>query len=276
LVVRHTINFVNLELPTPGILSDITDLLSARVVAGQGLDELFSYNGGFNVQFSEVLLVEDQSLKRHEDWLREITEVVQAEIARRNPPVPFAKFSKADQTRFFRPLVRLVEEEQRINGVRKIHRFEVAFGEHLVGPVANPDSLQIMEAAIRLAARFRTEIIRPFEYARTEIEVDRAHRLLDSIEREAADEGLRNQALVSAQFTGEEQIEVNEMYKKWETFRDDKKKGTLDRAFASREPAELQGCLRELHGINNRFLELASKRYAEMVGFYVSSASTRP
>jgi hypothetical protein len=51
---------------------------------------------------------------------------------------------------------------------------------------------------------------------------------------------LRNQALVSAQFTGEEQIEVNEMYKKWETFRDGKKTGSLDRAFASREPAELQ------------------------------------
>jgi hypothetical protein len=76
-----------------------------------------------------------------------------------------------------------------MDGIRKIHRFEVVFGEHLVGPVVNPDSLQIMEAAIRLAARFRTEIIRPFEYARTQIEVDRAHRLLDSIEREAADEG---------------------------------------------------------------------------------------
>ena len=267
LIVRHTMNFVTLRLAVPGILADMRDLLSATILDGRGLNEIFSYNGAMNVPFGDVLLVEDNSLKRHEDWLKEITEVIQAEIARRNPHVSFARFPKADQTRFFRPLVRLVQEEQRIDGTRTIHCFEVDFGEHLVGPIISPDGLQIMEAAIRLAARFRTEIVRPFEFARTSNDVTRAQRLLDSIEREAADEGLKNKALVSTQFSGEKQSEVNEMYIRWEKFRNENQDGTLDLAFANNDPAALQICLKELHIMNHRFLELASERYAEMVKF---------
>jgi TIR domain len=266
LITRHTMNFVKLQLASPGVLVDMRDLLAATVLDCRGLDELFSYNGGPYAALGDVLLVEDGSLKRHEDWLKEITKVVQAEMARRKPPIPFAKFSKADQTRFFRPVVRLVEEEQN-QAVRKIHRIEVAFGEHLVGPITNPDGLQIMEAVIRMSARFRMEIIRPFEYAATPIQVDQAYQLLSAIEREASDEGLRNRALVSAQFKGERQEEINRMYDHWETFRNDDKTGYLDKAFAERNPTELQKCLKELRANNHRLLELASERYAEMVKF---------
>ena len=60
-----------------------------------------------------------------------------------------------------------------------IHVFEINFGEHLVGPISNLDSLQVMEAAIRLCARFRTEIVRPFEFTSNDVDVVRAHRLFE-------------------------------------------------------------------------------------------------
>jgi hypothetical protein len=267
IVTRNTINFVTLQLVHAGVLAGAQDLLGSTVIDGRGLDEMFSYNGEMPVLFRDVLLVEDGKLDRHEDWLTEITEVMLAEIGRRNPPIPFAKFAKADRTRFFRPLVRLVREEQRQCGGRVICGFEVDFGEHLAGPVTNPDGLQVMEAAIRLAARFRTEIIRPFEYAATATEVDRAHRLLDSLEREAADEGLRNKALVSEQFTDDkEKREVIDMYDKWEkTYRNKHHSGRLDKALINKDPVELQKCLRELRVTNQRFLELAAERYTSMV-----------
>jgi hypothetical protein len=100
--------------------------------------------------------------------------------------------------------------------------------------------------------------------------VDRARRLLDSLEREAADEGLRNKALVSEQFpddreNGRGRKEVIDMYDNWEKFRNGEHNGRLDKVFMDKDPVGLRKCLGELRVENQRFLELASERYAKMV-----------
>ena len=60
------------------------------------------------------------------------------------------------------------------------------------------------------------------------------------------------------------------MYEEWTEYRNEEKNGMLDLAFAGKDPVMLRTCLKELRIVNQKFMELASERYAEMVRFVQS------
>ena len=104
--------------------------------------------------------------------------------------VPFAKFSTPDGKQIFRPVLRQIEEDE----AGAAHRLEISFGEHLIGITDNPDDLQIIEVALRLAARTRGEILTRLNKPKNVEDVERVQRVLKRIERESQDEGFRDRA----------------------------------------------------------------------------------
>ena len=197
---RATMCYLTLLLATPGQLRDIDDLLSATVTAARGLVEMFGYTGGPGCELRDVLSTGEGSLERHRLWLREIAEVINCEVRQTRAPVPFAKFANPDGTKFFRPVLRQVEEDRQ----RIVHRIELAVGEHLSGCNGEPDDLKLMETVLRLCARFRAEVLVPFRFARKPDDVRRAKQICERIERESYEEGFRDRTLLLPLFEGEE------------------------------------------------------------------------
>ena len=152
---RATLNYVTLELTKPGEFNDQHDLLYSRVVDARGLGEMFFYTGDLPCELRKVLGIRDGDTGRHDVWLAELTECIREATAHRRAEVPFAKFSTPDGKQIFRPVLRQIEEDE----TGAAHRLEISFGEHLIGITDNPDDLQIIEAALRLAARTRGEIL---------------------------------------------------------------------------------------------------------------------
>ena len=175
---RPTMFYITLELSAPGHLSGPSELLRARVIKAAGLQQMFGYNREIGCELSKLIDVSG-GVARHNSWLNELTEVIQKEMQYRAAEVPFAKFATPDRTRFYRPVLRQLEEQ---NGVT--HRAEICFGEHVICVAENPDDLQVMEAALRLAARFRTEVLERFSTPRNSEDVARFERVLKRIERE--------------------------------------------------------------------------------------------
>ena len=175
--------------------------------------------------------------------------------------MPFAKFSTPDNRRYFRPVLREVEEDEK--GVA--HRVEIIFGEHLSGINDDPDDLQVMEAALRLAARFRGEILSRMRRPRRSEDVERVERVLKRIERESQDDGFRDPQMLVQLFEGEDRNRIAKMYEDWNDFRNEQGSGKLDRAFAGRDPALCREALNEISTMNLEFTRLAAQRYAVML-----------
>ena len=79
------------------------------------------------------------------------------------------RFSGPDGRQVFRPVLRQIEEDE----TGAAHRLEISFGEHLIGITDNPDDLQIIEAALRLAARTRGEILTRLNMPKNAEDVER-------------------------------------------------------------------------------------------------------
>ena len=135
---------------------------------------MFGYTGGPGSELREVLGAGHGDLEPHLLWLKEIAEVVNHEVRRSRAPVPFAKFATPDNTKFFRPVLRQVEEDAQ----RVVHRIELVFGEHLSGTTGEPDDIKLMETVLRLCGRFRAELLVPFRNARRPEDVRRAQQNL--------------------------------------------------------------------------------------------------
>jgi hypothetical protein len=255
-------SYLTLALATPGQLRDVEDLLSAKIIAAGGLAEMFGYTGGPGSELREVLGAGHGDLEPHMLWLKEIAEVVNHEVRRSRAPVPFAKFATPDNTKFFRPVLRQVEEDAQ----RVVHRIELVFGEHLSGTTGEPDDIKLMETVLRLCGRFRAELLVPFRNARRPEDVRRAQQICERIERESYDEGFRDRGLLLPLFEAEERQRISAMYDEWEMLRRPDGMGRLDRAFAASDADQFRECLKQLRKNTREFLMLAARRYAVMVG----------
>ena len=257
---RQKMNFVKLRLSTPGQFADRHDLLGATVVTARGLSEMFAFTGKLPCELRAVLGVGGENLGRHDVWLAELTDCIREEIAHRRGETPFAKFSTPDAREFFRPVLREIEEDE----LGIVHQIEIIFGEHLSGITDTPDDLQILEAALRLAARFRSEILGRFAKPRRAEDVERTERVLKRIEREATDEVCSQDMLVNL-FSEQDQPAVRRMYDDWQKYRNQHGNGKLDLVFSALDYALLRKALAEIREMNREFTIMATKRYTEML-----------
>jgi hypothetical protein len=261
LKARTRMNFVKLELSKPGQFRDQQDLLCSKIVDARGLSEMFFYTGECPCELQRALGVRDGDAGRHDVWLTELAECIREEIAHRRGETPFAKFSTPDSKQFFRPVLWEIEED----GAGVAHRIEIIFGEHLSGITDDPDDLQIMEAALRLAARMRGEILSKLARPRRTEDVERVERILKRIEREGHDEGFRDRNMLTQLFKPDDQEIIERIYNDWEEYRNAQGTGKLDRAFAMKDYSLLREALKGINKMNREFTILAARRYSEML-----------
>jgi hypothetical protein len=239
-------------------------LLRARVIDARGLSDMFFYTGDVPCELQTVLNVKERGPghnERHAVWLAELTDCIREETAHRRAEVPFAKFSAPDGKQTFRPVLRKIEEDD----TGAAHRLEVVFGEHLTSINDNPDDLQILEAALRLAARTRTEILTRLHRPKNADDVERIERVLKRIEHEAYDEGFRDRYMLTQLFEDADREVIEGMYDDWETYRNPAKTGKLDQAFATKDFVMLREALKGVKQMNRQFTMIAVRRYAEML-----------
>jgi hypothetical protein len=259
---RATMNYVTLELSRPGHFQNQQDLLSCKVIAARGLGDMFFYTGDVPRDLQTILGIRDGILGRHDVWLTELTNCIREETAHRRAEMPFAKFSTPDGKQTFRPVLRQIEEDE----TGAAHRLEVTFGEHLIGITDNPDDLQILEAALRLAARTRAEVLTKLSRPRNADDVERIERVFKRIEREAWDEGFRDRDMLTQLFESSDREVIERMYDDWENlFRNPQGTGKLDQAFAKKDFVLLREALKGVKKMNREFTIVAVRRYAEML-----------
>jgi TIR domain len=259
---RATMNFVTLELSRPGEFTSQQDLLRSKIIAAQGLDDMFFYAGNIPCELQTVLDARNGIAQRHDVWLAELTDCIREIIAHRRAEVPFAKFSTPDGKQNFRPVVSEIEEDE----TGATHRLKIVFGEHLTGVTDNPDDLQILEAALRLAARTRTEILNKLDRPRNAEDVERVERVLKRIEREAYDEGFRDPDMLTQLFDEDDRKAIECVYDDWENqFRNTEHTGKLDKAFVDKDFKLLREILKQVRKMNRDFTILAVRRYAEIL-----------
>ena len=259
LKARATMHFITLQLSTPGHFHTQQDLFCSKVIAARGLSDMFFYTGEVPCELQKVLAVQDG---RHDVWLGELTDCIREETAHRRAEVPFAKFSTPDGKQTFRPVLRQIEEDE----TGAAHRLEVVFGEHLIGIAEHPDDLQILEAALRLAARTRTEILAKFSRPMKVEDVERAERVFKRIEREAYDEGFRDRYMLVQLFEGADREIIDRIYDDWENhYRNAQSTGKMDKAFATKDFILLREVMKGIKKMNREFTTLAVRRYAEML-----------
>jgi hypothetical protein len=130
----------------------------------------------------------------------------------------------------------------------------------------NPEDLQIIEAALRLAARTRTEILTRLHKPKNADDVERVERVLKRIEREAFDEGFRDRSMLTQLFESADREVIERMYDDWEQgYRSPQGTGKLDQAFATKDFVLLRDALKGVKKMNREFTIVAVRRYSEML-----------
>ena len=254
--------YMTLELSRPGHFQNEQDLLNSKVIAARGLDDMFFYTGDLPRDLRTILGVRGGDLGRHDVWLTELTNSIREETAHRRAEVPFAKFSTPDGKQTFRPVLRQIEEDE----TGAAHRLELTIGEHLIGVTDNPDDLQILEAALRLAGRIRAEVLTKLSRPRSATDVERIERVFKRIEREAWDEGFRDRSMLTQLFESPEREAIERMYDEWEQgYRNPHGTGKLDQAFVTKDFLLLREALKGVRKMNREFTIAAVRRYAEML-----------
>ena len=126
--------------------------------------------------------------------------------------------------------------------------------------------MRTLQTAMRLAYRFRWEIVEPYKnrstFGRKDIHV--VANILERIEREAHTHGLLDRGILCDQF-GSDALAVDAMYTQWEEIRNDQRTGLLDQGFSENDGRKVKESLKALADINKRFMILAAKRFAEIV-----------
>jgi hypothetical protein len=153
----------------------------------------------------------------------------------------------------------------------KIHSYLIDFVEDIkvIDRSSLPEGLRILAIALRLAFRFRWEILenkRYQDHVMCEEEADEIRMSIDRIMLEATQSGLQDTELLKRQFQSQEHIDkVDAMFIKWQGLMNREGTGLLDEALRDHDAASVARILKELSPLNKTFLKMVSERFTEML-----------
>ena len=215
-----------------------------------------------------------------ESWGRLIENVVDPECENRWLMELCVSIKKAASNTIFKPIQATFENygrgknylpmlyamDERTDG--SIEDFKILFVEEVSARIYNkhiPKSIQALMTSLRLAYRFRWELIERFNNIEmTKEHIQQFKDILERIENEGRSRGLLDPSKLCANFNQEESNEIVDMYKKWWELRNDRNDGELDKAIENEDGEKIQQLLPTLTGINQRFLNLAAIRLQEL------------
>jgi hypothetical protein len=257
-------NFVELAVDNARDLTCAEDLNEARIIATQGVDELFGRRAGVDRTWGTLVSDLDPS-SRDTAWITELVHVMRRVAEGRLPASIEATFAGADGAagKQFRP--RLTSIKQKDGSIASFHiSFVEVLGRGTAG--GEPAGMRSLQTAMRLAYRCRWEIIEPYKNrsALGKEDIRTIRNILERIEREAQTHGPLRRDVLCAQF-GSDAPAIDAMYGEWEKIRNDQGGGLLDRGFSENDGERVKEALQVFADINKRFMILASKRFAEVV-----------
>lgn len=132
-----------------------------------------------------------------------------------------------------------------------------------------PEGPRVLGIALRLAFRFRWEILenkRYQDHVMSEAEADEIRMSIDRIMLEATQAGLQDSELLKQQFESKEQIsKIDAMLGKWQSLMNQAGTGLLDESLRNQDASRIARILRELSPLNKEFLKVVSERFTEML-----------
>ena len=257
-------NFVELAVDNAKELTRAEDLNRARIIATQGVEELFGRQR--RVDRTWGALISDLEPGSHDmAWITELVDVMRDVSEGRLPRSIEETFAGANggAGKQFRP--RLTSVTHRNGAIESFHiSFIEVIGRGMAG--GEPAGMRTLQTAMRLAYRFRWEIVEPYKnrsaFGRKDIHT--IENILERIEREAHTHGLLDRGILCSQF-GSDAAVLEAMYTQWEEIRNDQRTGLLDEGFSEKDGRKVKESLEVLADINKRFMILAAKRFAEIV-----------
>jgi hypothetical protein len=197
-------------------------------------------------------------------WLIELCESIKKAASNTLFKPIQATFENYGRGKNYLPMLYAMDE--RTDG--SIEDFKILFVEEVSARIYNkhiPKSIQALMTSLRLAYRFRWELIERFN----NIEITKEHiqqfkDILERIENEGRSRGLLDPSKLCANFNQEESNEIVDMYKEWWELRNDRNDGQLDQAMENEDGEKIQQLLPIMAGINRRFLNLAATRLQEL------------
>jgi hypothetical protein len=156
--------------------------------------------------------------------------------------------------------------DERTDGT--IENFKILLVEDVSATIHSkhiPKSIQALITSLRLAYRFRWEILERFEHKKLTTESVRQFTgILESIESEAGSRGVMDPENLCANFNATDSEKIMEFYAEWGELRNDRKTGILDRAIEAEDGQKIEEIMPTLADINHRFLNLAAARLREL------------
>jgi hypothetical protein len=256
-------NFLELAVDNPQELTCAEDLNRARIIAAQGVQELFGRREGVDRTWGTLVSDLDPS-PQGIAWITDLVNVMREVAEGRIPASVEATFagSNGGAGKQFRP--RLTSIKQKDSSIKSFH---ISFIEVLDRGMAGgePAGMRSPQTALRLAYRFRWEIIECYKNrsALDDKDIRTIQNILERMEREARTHGL-HRSLLCEQF-GSYAPAVDAMYGEWERFRNAQGTGLLDQGFSQNDGEKVKEALQALVHINKRFMISASTRFAEIV-----------
>ena len=132
-----------------------------------------------------------------------------------------------------------------------------------------PEGISILAAALKLALRFRWEILenkRYQDHVMCDEEADELRMSIDRIMIEGVSAGLMDKALLKSQFELESDTrQIDAMFDHWFKLLNDQGTGLLDDALRNRNALAAADILKELSPLNKEFLKMVSRRFSEVM-----------
>jgi len=205
-----------------------------------------------------------------EGWVMEFAGAVQAAGEGRQVPAIRATFGLDDQSRV-RPQICAL---RRRKSDGRLEAVDILFNEIGLPPETTlmPPELAALAITLQYAVRFRYQVLE--HYVGRELvgkDVLAFNRAVTTLMRETARDPrfaadpllIRKKTLAS--FVGEDKAVVQKMYERADQLWRPDGEGEMDRAILNLDGKALAGFVQELLYMNQRFLEVTSKRFAELI-----------
>lgn len=210
----------------------------------------------------------DQVIDKSNDYWR--TELRHALRAARDKNIPddiHATFTGHNGKHYLPVLHAKIQVE----ATGKIHSYLIDFVEDIkaIDHSSLPEGLRVLAITMRLAFRFRWEILenkRFQDHVMCEEEADEIRIAIDRIFLEATQAGLHDTEQLKQQFqNGDHVSKIDTIFIKWQTLMNHEGTGSLDEALRKRDAAGAARILKELSPLNKEFLKIVSERFTEML-----------
>jgi hypothetical protein len=259
----HFERYAMLKIENPGQINCPDDLNSATILDTDDLTlNLF---GKRRVPETWGKLVENVVEPECENkWLMELCASIKKAATNTIFKPIQATFENYGRGKNYLPMLYAMDE--RTDG--SIEDFKILFVEEVSARIYNkhiPKSIQALMTGLRLAYRFRWELLERFKNIEmTNEHIQQFKDILERIENEGRSRGLLDPSKLYANFNQEESNQIVDIYKEWWELKNDRNDGELDIAIENEDGIKIQQLLPTMAGINHRFLNLAARRLQEL------------